>query len=673
MATRQINEVILALRRILLLREVAGLTDGQLLADYLDRRDETALAVLVQRHAPMVWKVCRWVVGNHHDAEDAFQATFLVFARKAHSIAKKELPANWLYGVARQTALRARTMAAKRRQRERQVTALPETAAAEPERASDLQPLLDRELGLLPERYRAVLLLCDLEGKTREEASRCLGCPEGTVGSRLARARIMLAKRLARHGVGFSAGVVAAVLQQNASSACVPAPLVGSTVKAATALAARKAAAATMVSAEVAALTQGVVKTMLLKKLQVAALMVAAACLIGLGGTVHSRRTLADERHAQQKAGSTSEAKAAATPKTDKEKPVDYQIPIHASQEYQIPLLERPPNQASVPMNTAQIAEPGRIFLTRQHDPGVRPSVGDNEPHLAMVSPDGKEDTWLTKNLTREEQPHHCGAVSVSPDGRLIAYGVTPKDEYGKPFHNQEIFLKAVDKDDQKPGESLKVRGLFWCWSPDGRSLVVSVLEGTSIHHQIVDIVSKKTKSIRLPEAKGPENAEFPTGHLITDWSRDGKWFLTTVMAKGQAEAELYLVKSEGSQAKCLGVGFGGKLAPDAKTVLCLDLTWTGEKGDTPDTHLLLIDVETKKRRRVSQETNGQFVGACCWSPDGKKIAYVWRRDRDNENQGWETFLMVMDADGQNSRVVLSEKSSRTNNWCNPFGCPDWR
>jgi Tol biopolymer transport system component len=484
----------------------------------------------------------------------------------------------------------------------------------------------------------------------------------------------MLAKRLSRHGVPFSAGAIAATLPQNAVSACVPGSLVGFTVKAATALAARKATAATLVSPEVAALTQGVVKTMLLKKLQVAAMMFAAACLIGLGGTVHSRRTLADERHAQQKAESKSETKPTATPKTGKQKPVDYQIPFLDSQEYQIPLLESPPNQASVPMKTTQVAKPGRIFLTRQHDPGgVRPPVGDNEPHLAMVSPDGKEDTWLTKNLTREEQPHHCGAVAVSPDGRMIAYGVTPKDEYGKPFHNLEIFLKAVDKNDQKPGESLKVRGLFWCWSPDGRSLVVSALEGTSIRHHIVDLMTKKTKSLQLPETKGSEDAEFPTGHLITDWSRDGQWFLTTVMAKGQAEAELYLVKSDGSQVKSLGIGFDGKLAADAKTVLCLDLAWKGEKGDTPDTHLLLIDVETKKRRRVSQETNGQFVGGYCWSPDGKKIAYVWRRDRENDSEAWETFLMVMDADGQNSRVVLSEKSTRTNNWCNPFGCPEWR
>jgi Tol biopolymer transport system component len=165
-----------------------------------------------------------------------------------------------------------------------------------------------------------------------------------------------------------------------------------------------------------------------------------------------------------------------------------------------------------------------------------------------------------------------------------------------------------------------------------------------------------------------------PVGHLITDWSSDGKWFLTNVMTTGVDEAELYLVKSDGSEAKRIGKGFHGRLSPDGKTALCLDLTWKGENGDTPDTHLVLVDVKTRKRRRISQETDGEFVSGYCWSPDGKKIAYTWRRNRENKNQAWETFLMVMDADGQNSTVVLSEKSSRTDDdWYNPFGCPHWR
>src|SRR6202166_4060188 len=131
MVTSQMSEVIPYLRRTVLLRDGAGLTDGQLLEDYISRRDEEALAALVRRHGPMVWGVCRRVLWNHHDAEDAFQATFLVLVRRAASIASRELLANWLYGVAHQTALKARATAARRRARERQVTDMPDPEAVE--------------------------------------------------------------------------------------------------------------------------------------------------------------------------------------------------------------------------------------------------------------------------------------------------------------------------------------------------------------------------------------------------------------------------------------------------------------------------------------------------------------------------------------------------------------
>src|SRR5262249_55553423 len=159
-------------------------------------RDEATLATLVRRHGPMVWGVCRRVLHNYHDAEDAFQATFLVLVRKAASIASPGLLANWLYGVAHQTALKARATAAKRRARERQVTEMPEPALSERPLWDDLQPLLEKELSRLPDKYRVAIVLCDLEGKTRKEASRQLGVPEGTLAARLARGRGMLAKRL---------------------------------------------------------------------------------------------------------------------------------------------------------------------------------------------------------------------------------------------------------------------------------------------------------------------------------------------------------------------------------------------------------------------------------------------------------------------------------------------
>ena len=295
MATSQMSEVIQHLRRVVLLREVAGLTDGQLLKDYLGHRDEAALAALVQRHAPMVWGVCRRVLRNYHDAEDAFQATFLVFVRKAASIASPELLANWLYGVAHQTALNARATTAKRGARERQVTEMPEPAVMERDLWADLQPLLDQELSCLPDKYRVALVLCDLEGKTRKEAARQLAVPEGTLAARLARGRVMLAKRLGRHGLAVSGGALAAVLAQNAASASAPTSVVGSTIKAASLFAAGQATATAVVSAKVAALVEGVMKAMLFSKLKTAIAIVLILGFAATGATILTCRTAAGQ------------------------------------------------------------------------------------------------------------------------------------------------------------------------------------------------------------------------------------------------------------------------------------------------------------------------------------------------------------------------------------------
>src|SRR5262249_54094954 len=211
MATSHRIEVIPHIRRAVLLRNGAGLTDGQLLESYLRSREEGAFAALVQRHGPMVWGVCRRLLGNHHDAEEAFQATFLVLVHKAASIVPQEMVANWLYGVAHHTALKARALAIRRRLRERQVAQMPEPYR-EQDVADDLRPLVDRELSRLPDKYRAVVVLCDLEGRTRQEVAPQLGLPEGTVASRLATARTMLAKRLVRRGVVLSGGGLAVML-----------------------------------------------------------------------------------------------------------------------------------------------------------------------------------------------------------------------------------------------------------------------------------------------------------------------------------------------------------------------------------------------------------------------------------------------------------------------------
>jgi RNA polymerase sigma factor (sigma-70 family) len=312
MPANPMNAVIQHLRQTVLLYEGAEWTDGQLLRSYIERRDEAAFAAIVKRHGPMVWGVCCRLLRSHHDAEDAFQATFLVLVRKATAIVPRELLANWLYGVAQRTALKARALTARRQRREKQVMEMPEPAM-EPDLWDDLQPLLDQELSRLPAKYRAVIVLCDLEGRSRKEAARQLGCPEGTVASRLAVARKLLAKRLARHGLSVSGGVLAAVLSQTVVSAAVPVAVVSATIKAATLVAAGQAAATGAVSVKVVALTEGMLKAMLLSKLKITtAVLLVLATLLGGAGLIYRTQAAAREgaKDQQPAAGPAEEPKA---------------------------------------------------------------------------------------------------------------------------------------------------------------------------------------------------------------------------------------------------------------------------------------------------------------------------------------------------------------------------
>ena len=210
MKSRQ-NEAILGhVRQLFGAGTLVGMAEGQLLERFSSRRDEAAFELIVARHGPMVLGVCRRVLSDPHDVEDAFQATFLVLVRKAHSLRRRDLLGNWLYGVAHRVAVRARANAARRRTRERSGA---EAAAGKPPRDGDwrdLRPVLDEEIARLPEKYRAPVVLCFLEGQTHEEAARQLRWPLGTVKSRLARARARLQGRLTRRGLAPSAGLLGA-------------------------------------------------------------------------------------------------------------------------------------------------------------------------------------------------------------------------------------------------------------------------------------------------------------------------------------------------------------------------------------------------------------------------------------------------------------------------------
>jgi RNA polymerase sigma factor (sigma-70 family) len=258
----------------------AGLPDADLLDRYARLGDDQAFAALVRRHGPLVFAACRRVLGNVHDAEDCFQATFLVLARTAHSPALPRALGPWLYGVAWRTALKARTRAARRQRQEAKAARSTAIRNSDEGMWCDLRPVLDEAVGRLPEKYRTPFVLCCLQGVTVTEAAGQLGCPRGTVAARLARAKERLRHRLARQGITLGAALGAALAMSQAAPAEFPPGLVLSTVQAAGLSAASRAAAARGVP--VYAALKGMVQAVFANKIRsVAALLLLLAAVAG--------------------------------------------------------------------------------------------------------------------------------------------------------------------------------------------------------------------------------------------------------------------------------------------------------------------------------------------------------------------------------------------------------
>ena len=263
---------------------LAGLGDAELLERYLTHRDEAAFETLVNVHGPMVLGLCRRMLREPKDVEDAFQATFLVLVRKAPAIRDRELLANWLYGVAYRIASRARSDVMRRRGREIAVANLEAPVNAEATDIAEIAPVLDRELNRLPRNYRTALVCCYLGGQTHEQTAKALGCPVGTVRSRIARGRDMLRKRLTRLGYAPSAAFLgpAGGLPTKLLTEAVPPALVSMTVNAGLAIGSCKTIQAGAVGATVLALTQGALTTMKLAQLKWIGLAVlATTCSAG--------------------------------------------------------------------------------------------------------------------------------------------------------------------------------------------------------------------------------------------------------------------------------------------------------------------------------------------------------------------------------------------------------
>jgi RNA polymerase sigma factor (sigma-70 family) len=573
------------IRKVALLEGGAGLTDGQLLACFIERRDNAAFAALLKRHGPMVWGVCRRLL-SFHDAEDAFQATFLVLCRKAASIVPREMVANWLHGVAHHAALHSRRTTARRRARDRQVAEMPEPAVTEHDAWRDLRPALDQELSRLPDRHRVVIVLCDLEGKTRKEAARQLGCPEGTVAGRLARARVTLARRLARRGLALSGGALAALLCEQSACAAVPPSVVSSTLKAASLFAAGQAAAPGAISVQVAALTEGVLKAMLLTKLKMAmaVLLCAAALVVGSLALVSPGSATG-----QTGAGETGKAEGAArgapeSGQTDAAKPATAAAGANKAQaamSWKERLAVDAPDDVGQTFNVAVAPD------------GKKIAVGYARETRILDAKNGQELVTLT-------EAKGYPAMAFSPDGKDIAVS-----------GEGDVLLYSADSGQIKAKLECTKHVFALAISPDGKTLAAASGGPDGGELRLWDLATNKLLR-ELDKWEAREGKE--PGAWSIAFSSDSKKLAT---AQGSDRTAKVWDVETGKELATFGEHPGWVVAvafsPDGKTVAA------GSPGKQSQV-VKLWDLATGKERATLEGPVGAY-NSLAFSPDGSILA----------------------------------------------------
>jgi RNA polymerase sigma factor (sigma-70 family) len=316
MAKENLNVLLKRLTRGLASEALNDLSDEQLLEQFIGQGKDAAFETIVRRHGPMVYRVCWRMLRHTEDAEDAFQATFLLLAKKASSIRKRASLASWLHGVAARSASKTQAQSALRSRHEKKVPTIPSVPTDEAG-WKEVRSLLDDELQALPDKHRLPLILCYLEGRTQDEAADQLGWSTTTLRRRLDEARMALGRRLDRRGVILSAALCGLLFTDCASWAAVPPRLIVSTIDAAVQVAAGHAVTG-VVSAKVAAITEGLMKTMVVSKLKIAAAVMLIA-LAGLGTSVIMAQADAMPPAKQEPVAQVAEAPAPANKQAAKE------------------------------------------------------------------------------------------------------------------------------------------------------------------------------------------------------------------------------------------------------------------------------------------------------------------------------------------------------------------
>lgn len=536
----------------------AEVSDGTLLARFVRHQDEAAFEALVRRHGPMVFRVCRRVLRDGVEAEDAFQATFIVLARKAGSVLKQESVGSWLYGVAYRVATRARARAGRRLSREQlQRDFIPPSSSRSAAEAEliwrDLCPTLDEEVNRLPEKYRSPVLLCYFEGKTNEEAAAQLACPVGTVKIRLMRARDLLRERLTRRGLALSASAFGTMLVGEGAVMALPAVMVDAAVQGAT---------HGRVAVGAGALVDAALEGMVLARLNSLATIVVLAGLLAM------------------------------------------LIPWGAGAWQRVTTL--PPHSAKV------------TCVALNSDGNLLASIATNDPHVKVRDLAANRE-WTIPTAAVAAEFHVLG---LSPDGSSLAIESFDYPWGRKPAAKTTLKIVDTRTGRERfslvePG-FLRHMTRF---SADGRQLLVAAHEPntTRVRVEARDLATGKVdKLYRGPAVPAATVAMSRDGLLLalgsTEWSRQpGRigirlWDLASERELG--------VLSDAS----LGVGFC-VFSPDNRLLVVTEADTHVGPDDNGVTFQIWDTTGRKPRRTFTFGPEGSYVTRVSFSEDGKTVA----------------------------------------------------
>jgi RNA polymerase sigma factor (sigma-70 family) len=566
-----------------------GTTDGDLLHRFLTGQDQQAFATLVHRHGALVLGVCRRVLRQQQDAEDAFQATFLILARKAGSIRKPGSLTSWLHGVAYRMAMDAKRRASRRRTHEARAEAAPPQDPSREAAWREVQAVLDAEIQRLPDRLRMPFLLCCLEGHGRAEAARQLGLKEGTVWSRLTQARKQLQQRLARQGITLSAVLATAALSGGASEAAVPTGLAASTARAA--VAAGGASSAGGVSAQVIGMVERGLRSMAMARLKLGLVLALTVGLLAGGAAILTRQLPAATPPPQQAAGPERAPKGA--------EPREAKAPV---------------DRLGDPLPPGALVRMGTVRMRHREAVSSVVFLSDGQ-HLATAGGDGWIRIWQPtdgkETLRLGDGKGQPAAIALSPDGKVLAEA------------NGEV-LRLWDARTGKelrriPCETVQHHPLPLVFAPDGAALA-TVAKDHSI--RLYQAATGKETLTLPPLSEGVRCLAFaPDGKSLLAATGQGQGGAIRVweLPGGRLVREVALRSSKGLRVRPL------IFAPDGRTLAVECATWEQVKKGTGTSfftqyRLALWDVATG-RERLRTEGERDVLWAAAFAPDGKSVA----------------------------------------------------